>query len=100
MNFLPESMTKDLFCPLPCSTMGIYFGFPVIASGSEKEAFVKLYFKNQINVQRSRLAYDSLSLFAEISAYFGILLGFSALDINNIIKRLVFYLSQRGYNPT
>ena len=91
-------MTKDLFCPLPCSTMRIQFGFPVIAQGLEKEAFVKLYFKNQINVQRSRLAYDRLSLFAEISAYFGVLLGFSVLDINNIVKRFLFYLSERVYH--
>ena len=82
-----QRTSGDKFCPLPCSTMRIHFGFPVFAVGSKDEAFVKLYFKNQINVQRSRLTYDELSLFAEVAAYFGLFLGFSLLDINSVIKK-------------
>ena len=56
--------------------------YNVFATGSKiKEAFVKLCPKNKINVQRSQITFDELSLLAEVKAYFSLFLGFSFLDI-------------------
>ena len=85
----------EKFCPLPCSTMRIHFGFPVYGIAPKDEAFVKLYFKNQINVSNSRLSYDELSFFAEVAAYFGIFLGFALLDLGYLIKRTYLLVSNR-----
>ena len=93
-----EMLTRtsgEKFCPLPCSTMRIHFGFPVYGIAPKDEAFVKLYFKNQINVSNSRLSYDELSFFAEVAAYFGIFLGFALLDLGYLIKRTYLLVSNR-----
>ena len=75
--------------------MRIHFGFPVYGIAPKDEAFVKLYFKNQINVSNSRLSYDELSFFAEVAAYFGIFLGFALLDLHYLIKRTYLFISHR-----
>ena len=76
------------YCNSPCTTMGINFGIPIrsnIGIG-KKEAYMKLYFKNQINVRTSIYSYSIPSLVADIGGYLGLLLGFSVLDLAGIFK--------------
>ena len=67
--------------------MEISFGIPVVSNidANSDEAFVKLYFKNQINVRNSVYSYSISSLVADIGGYLGLLLGFSLLDISGIV---------------
>ena len=75
-------------CPMPCSTMDINFGYPILDSNNPNEAYVKLYFKSSVNVRRNIVAYSETSLFAEIGGYIGLLLGFSLLDLTKLVKNL------------
>ena len=51
-------------------------------------AYAKLYFKSQVQVQRSVLSYSETSLLAEVGGYIGLLLGFSLLDVARILKKI------------
>ena len=86
-------------CVKPCITMGVYFGFPITGKnmGHPELAFVKLYFKTQINVRRSFLDYTSLSLFGEVGGYIGLLLGFSFLDLTFFTQKIMLYISEKCY---
>ena len=41
-----------------------------------------------VNVQRSILAYSTLSFLAEVGGYIGLLLGFSLLDLSKLVHNL------------
>ena len=85
-------------CAKPCATMGVYFGFPIVdKAGYPELAYVKLYFKTQINVRRSFLDYTSLSLFGEVGGYIGLLLGFSFLDLTFFTQKIMLYISEKCY---
>ena len=62
---------------MPCSTMGIVFGIPIVSKidVDPDQAYMKLYFKNQINVRSSVYSYSLSSLIADIGGYLGLLLG-------------------------
>lgn len=79
-----ESLVK---CGMPCSTMGIIFGYPILDNNSN-EAFVKMYFKSHVNVRRNILAYSATNLWAEVGGYIGLLLGFSLLDLTKLVKNI------------
>ena len=85
-------------CKKPCASMGIYFGAPIWAPNGydEDKAYVKLYFKTDINVRRSQLAYTSISLFGELGGYVGLLLGISLMDITNLMERIMLYLKRKA----
>ena len=72
-------------CGIPCSIMDINFGYPIIDTTEEEYGYVKLYFKMAVNVQRSILAYSTLSFLAEVGGYIGLLLGFSLLDLSKLV---------------
>ena len=81
---------KMAFCPTPCKTMNIFYGIPVESQNDvEDEAYIKLYFKQQISSRKSTLSYDTDSVIADIGGYLGLLLGFSILDITMIIEKLL-----------
>lgn len=85
-------------CAKPCATMGVYFGFPIVdKTGYPELAYVKLYFKTQINVRRSFLDYTALSLFGEVGGYIGLLLGFSFLDLTFFTQKIMLYISEKCY---
>ena len=89
MSFLGTlNIALSVYCPLPCTTMGINFGIPIVSTIdiNPDQAYLKLYFKNQINVRRSVSSYSISSLVADIGGYLGLLLGFSLLDLSMIIK--------------
>ena len=77
-------------CVMPCSNMGIAFGYLVIDKNDPNEALVKFYFKSHVNVRRNILAYSSTNLWAEVGGYIGLLLGFSLLDLTKLVKGLTF----------
>ena len=75
-------------CAMPCSSMEINFGFPIVDKNDPEEALLKMYFKSHIHVRRNMLAYSLTSLFAEVGGYIGLLLGFSLLDLTKLVKNL------------
>ena len=77
--------------------MDINFGYPIIDTTNIDEAYVKLYFKMAVNIQRNILAYSTLSFLAEVGGYIGLLLGFSLLDLSKVIKNLTPNIKKR-YN--
>ena len=77
-------------CPPPCLTMNVVFGFPIYSPSDiskDASAFAKLYFKSQVQFQKSVLSYSKTSLLAEVGGYIGLLLGFSLLDIAKLLKK-------------
>ena len=75
-------------CLTPCATMDIIFGIPIISDiDNPKKSTMKMYFKKMIQVRRSYLAYSIISMFAEIGGYLGLLLGYSLLDVTNILDK-------------
>ena len=73
--------------------MTFTFGLPknsTIGIGPN-EGKIKLYFKSQVNVRRSNLSYEFLTFVADIGGYLGLLLGFSVLDVTNILKQICVY---------
>ena len=87
--YYPSRKKAFEVCKLPCSSMSIYLGFPIISDNNPDRAYVKLYFKDNINVRRNMRAYSEISLFAELGGYVGLLLGFSLLDLKKIINLLL-----------
>lgn len=73
---------------MPCSKMGIIFGYPVLDLTDPNETLVKLYFKSHVNVRKNVLAYSTTNLWAEVGGYIGLLLGFSLLDLTKVLKGL------------
>ena len=74
-------------CNVPCASINTYFGIP------DKQAFedsfhLKLYFKNNISVKQSHVAYPIESFLAEVGGYLGLLLGVSLMDINTVLRRI------------
>ena len=69
--------------------MDIIFGIPIISDiDNSKKSTMKMYFKKMIQVRRSYLAYSIISMFAEIGGYLGLLLGYSLLDLTNILDKI------------
>ena len=98
-DFYNRAARLGKMCAKPCATMGVYFGFPIIGNNTRDPelAYVKLYFKTQINVRRSFLDYTSLSLFGEVGGYIGLLLGFSFLDLTFFTQKIMLYISEKCY---
>ena len=82
-------------CSKPCAFMGVFFGIPIKSKNDPDEAYIKFYFKTQINVRVSHLAYTGLSLFGELGGYVGLLLGISCMDFTTLIHKIIQYLSPR-----
>ena len=82
-------------CSKPCAFMGVFFGIPIKSKNDPDEAYIKFYFKTQINVRVSHLAYTGLSLFGELGGYVGLLLGISCMDFTTLIHKMIQYLSPR-----
>ena len=80
-------------CLTPCATMDIIFGIPIIEMDNPKKSTMKMYFKKMIQVRRSYLAYSIISMFAEIGGYLGLLLGYSLLDLTNILDTIFNWMS-------
>ena len=99
IDFYNRAARLGKMCAKPCATMGVYFGFPIIGNNTRDPelAYVKLYFKTQINVRRSFLDYTSLSLFGEVGGYIGLLLGFSFLDLTFFTQKIMLYISEKCY---
>lgn len=74
---------------MPCSKMGIIFGYPVLDLTDPNETLVKLYFKTHVSVRNNVLSYSTTNLFAEVGGYIGLLLGFSLLDLTQVLKGLL-----------
>ena len=72
--------------------MKIQFGYPENNAdhSNSHESYAKFYFKSLIQVRTSELSMSLSILGAEIGAYFGLLLGFSMLDIMSLIKLITF----------
>ena len=98
-DFYNRAARLGKMCAKPCATMGVYFGFPIIGNNTEhpEVAYVKLYFKTQINVHHSFLDYTALSMFGEVGGYIGLLLGFSFLDLTFLTQKIMLYISEKYY---
>ena len=60
------SVNASANCAMPCSTMDINFGFPIVDINDPVEALLKIYFKSHVHVCRNMLAYSLTSFFAEV----------------------------------
>ena len=62
--------------------MDIFLGVPFIdKNGSKEKAYTKLYLKSKVRVKTTSLAYDWLTLLAELGGYTGLLLGLSGVGL-------------------
>ena len=97
-DFRSITRLSNEMCIKPCASMGVYFGVPIWAPNGYDEnlAYAKLYFKTEINVRRSQLAYTTISLFGELGGYVGLLLGISFMDITTLIERMIMYFSNKN----
>ena len=86
------NIAMSYYCPTECTTMGINFGIPIRSTLDigKNEAYMKLYFKNLVNVRTSIYSYSISSLIADIGGYLGLLLGFSVLDLTHLFKTQFF----------
>lgn len=86
---ITKNLAKSTSCPTPCGTIGLNFGIPIVSKIDidPDEAYLKLYFKNQINVRSSVSSYSMSSLVADIGCFWGLLLGFPILEMIMIIKK-------------
>ena len=78
----------------PCAGMDVFLGLPFIDSkGSRNTSLTKIYFKMTTKVKSTVLAYDFITVVAELGGYIGLLLGISVIDIsllfNSILVNLV-----------
>ena len=97
IKFLADLLSaSESNCLTPCATMDIIFGIPIISvdidKNNPKQSTMKMYFKKMIQVRRSYLAYSIISMFAEIGGYLGLLLGYSLLDLTNILNKIFNWL--------
>lgn len=81
-------------CPKPCTTIDVFYGIPDDSDNKIKqEAYIKLYFKQQINSRKSTYSYEGDSVIADIGGYLGLLLGFSLLDITMVIEKILLRIT-------
>ena len=85
------------FCPMPCEKMKVNFAGhdSIDHNGVENEAYVKFYFKDQIQVKKSHLSYSKVSLLAEVGGYVGLLLGVSMMDIALFFNKVYEIIYQK-----
>ena len=85
------------FCPMPCEKMKVNFAGhdSIDHNGVENEAYVKFYFKDQIQVKKSHLSYSKVSLLAEVGGYVGLLLGVSMMDIASFFNKVFEIIYQK-----
>ena len=85
--FRAQTSIKD--CPLPCSTMNVFLGFPKYNKVySSEKARAKIYFKRRVTEKKNVVPYDWVSFLAEIGGYMGLLLGWSMLDLTLVFKTI------------
>ena len=95
-----EHNSLEEICPLDCSSMTILFSIsdqtdqPI---GYKNQAYAKIYFKNNIKVSKSFIAYTEISLMAELGGYIGLLLGVSLMDISSIVNYVIDYCCSNAH---
>ena len=83
----------------PCATMDIYLGMPFIShDGPKDEAYTKLYFKSKVRVKTTALAYDWLTLIAELGGYTGLLLGLSGVGLTFLLNSVLVEAVTKRYS--
>ena len=83
----------------PCATMDIYLGVPFIAKDGDKDkAYTKLYLKSKIRVKTTALAYDGLTLLAELGGYTGLLLGLSGVGLTFLLNSVLVQEVTKRYS--
>ena len=85
-NFYVRNNTP---CSTPCAQMELFFGFPVIQPFGKASYNLKMYFKSNIIVKKSQVAYPTESFLAEMGGYLGLFLGFSMMDIHGLFKKII-----------
>ena len=75
--------------------MEIFFGYPVIQPYGQASYHLKMYFKSNIKVKRSQIAYPPESLLAEMGGYLGMFLGFSLMDIHGLFTKLIALIQNK-----
>ena len=79
---------EDRFlCNVPCASIATQFGIQDKQEYSNVSFHLKLYFKNNIFVKTSYVAYPFESLLAEVGGYLGLLLGVSLMDIYGLTRK-------------
>ncbi len=83
-------------CQLPCSTIEVFLGLPFPGDdGKSNVAFIKIYVKSTVKVNRTVLDYTWVSMLAEIGGYTGLLLGISVVDITSFVDRLLLRICKK-----
>ena len=83
----------------PCAVMDIYLGIPFIdKNGSKDKAYTKLYLKQMVRVKTISLAYDGLTLVAELGGYTGLLLGLSGVGLTFLLSSVLVQEVSKRYS--
>ena len=86
-------------CNVPCASINSYFGIADKQKFRNGSFHLKLYFKNNISVMKSNVAYPIESFLAEVGGYLGLLLGVSLMDISNIFRKTWEFIKvHKNYN--
>ena len=79
---------EDRFvCNVPCASIATQFGIQDKQEYSNGSFHMKLYFKNNVFVRTSHVAYPFESLLAEVGGYLGLLLGVSLMDVFGLARK-------------
>ena len=66
--------------------MDVFLGPPEGSVQNKTEnAYIRIYVKSDVKIKSVILHYDSITLFAELGGYLGMLLGVSLIDCTNMI---------------
>ena len=84
-----SSMTKSVskHCQSPCNTMQVsVLGNNVVGEGRPGgKPQVRLFFQSKVMIGREEYLYNFLSFFAEVGGYVGLILGFSLLNLTQLV---------------
>ena len=95
-NFVAGSKTKQT---KPCAGMDVFLGPPEGSDQNKKEnAYIRIYVKSDVKIKSIILHYDSITLFAELGGYLGMLLGVSLIDCTRFFDYALLKISFRRQN--
>ena len=84
------ALDDRFLCNVPCASIATQFGIQdkqEYSKFSNGSFHLKLYFKNNVFVRTSHVAYPFESLLAEVGGYLGLLLGVSLMDIYGLARK-------------
>jgi len=82
-------------CPNPCTFLQVTAGGQNREAAPENMSQVSMYFQSKTQINEESMLYTTLSLFAEIGGYVGLLLGVAIFHLTDLINLLLNKLIKR-----